>query len=90
MADYHEGHEEHEGEELENNTLDAIFPLGLVEVVQQSNLHASTHFNGTTDDAGAAQGAIDAAEAAGGGEVYFPGGSYSLESEMQSFAVVRV
>jgi hypothetical protein len=39
VVDYHEGHE---GEELENNTLDAIFQIGVVEVVQQSNLRAST------------------------------------------------
>jgi len=38
--DHHEGHEEHE-EELKNRTLAVIFQLGVAEVDQQANFHAS-------------------------------------------------
>jgi hypothetical protein len=44
--DHHEGHEEHEGEESKNKTLDAILQFRGVEVDQQSNLHAS-QFHGS-------------------------------------------
>ena len=37
--------------------------------------------DGTTDDRAAIQSAIDAADAAGGGEVFFPPGTYSIKTD---------
>ena len=49
-----------------------------------SGVYNVKHFgatgDGSTDDTAAIQAAIDAAEAAGGGEVYFPRGTYAIES----------
>jgi len=41
--------------------------------------------DGNTDDSGAIQDAIDAANTAGGGEVFFPVGVYVIETELTSY-----
>jgi hypothetical protein len=46
--------------------------------------------DGTTDDTVAIQGAIDAAETAGGGTVYFPAGIYKLTNTVNLKANVRL
>jgi hypothetical protein len=56
----------------------ASFASGLIYNVKDTSYAATG--DGSTDDSTAIQAAIDAAEAAGGGIIYFPAGTYRIEA----------
>lgn len=66
---------------LQNNLNDAVNKVETeVRTLTFNVKHYGATGNGTTNDSAAIQAAIDAAEAAAGGTVYFPPGTYKITS----------